>query len=240
LIVSACQEILSSEVEDIDKIYANYRVHYMKNPSGEYTTIAKAVFRERGTTNRVRLNEDNSITFNGRDMEYLENVPNPGQWWPGTLSFDELVYMDTVGYVSQAKFEYKDIDGNVYTNYAPLDSIGIASGTNLTLQYGDSVQVFWEGLPLGEDEEVQISFSSFFSLGTFKQEQLNSSSIWIKVPEKTIYTSGGDTLVSPRLGEHSFSILRHKDKITGINNPNDKGNMKVKYESGPYILNIIE
>lgn len=239
LMTNACREVLLSDVNNPDEIFANYHLRYKANTSGTYTSEARVAFRNSTGLNYVRLDGESTITFNGEELEYSEtglpNVVLGGNSYIGTFE----------SYVNQAEFEYKDADENTYTNLAPLNSVGIAPGTNLTLQLGDSLEIFWEGSPVGENEEVDILFGWFSRIKAPLQDQIGAESIWIKVPEESyvyIDTIGmtPDTLMSPNIGENEFSIIRRTDDIKDLNQPGEGGKMKVIYEAGPYILNIVE
>jgi len=239
LMTNACQEVLLSDVNNPDKIFANYHLHYKANTSGTHTSEVRVAFRNSVGLNYVRLDGGSNITFNGEELEYAEEgLPN--------VAFDSKSYIGMFdGYVDQAEFEYKDPDGNTYTNLAPLNSIGIASGTNLTLQLGDSLEIFWEGVPIDLNEEVDISFGLLSNIKTVRQDQLNANSMWIILPEEPyvyIDTTGTtpDTLMFPKIGENEFSIIRYTDDIKNLDEPGEGGDMQVRYETGPYILNIIE
>jgi len=235
------KEIEGSEVEGADRVYANYRFDYQKNTSlGTYESSVRAKFKTGWLSPGIQLDGGSNIKFNGQELEYADSLYNSGHPFdPG-----EHYYVGRFpGYIDEAKFEYEDLDGNVYTNYAPLNSIGMPSGTNLTVQLGDSVELFWEGAPVGEDEEVTVSLG--FGFGTFRQSQLNANSVWITAPDSLIMfvdSSGAsiDTITFPAL-EQIFSITRYTKNITGLDAPRtDKGKMDVTYKSGPYPLELIE
>lgn len=238
-------EIQESEVEDSEtegpNIYANYRLDYHKNTSfGTYETSVRAKFKTGWLSPGVQLDGGSNIKFNGQELEYADTLYNNG------VPFDpgERYYIGWFsGYIEEAKLEFEDLDGNIYTNYAPLDSIGMPSGTNLTVQLGDSIELFWEGAPIGENEEVAVSLG--LSFGTFRQSQLNANSVWIIAPDSlTMYIDSSgtsmDTITFPAL-EQTFSITRYTKDITGLDAPRtDRGNMDVEYRSGPYSLQLIE
>jgi len=235
----SCTETFSSEIDDQGKVFARYCLHYKKNTSGAYSSDARVIFRESGTINRVQLDDGASITLNGESLEYEESTVT--NLFDIFASFNEQLYVGEFGYLNQARFKYEDTDGNVYTNYAPLDSIGIASGTNLTAQLGDSLEIFWEGPPVGENQEVRINAGLL--AGTFKQNELNANSIWMTMPDigyfvDTTGVSADTTFLFP--DGVQFSIIRETRDIKDLDAPNDKGDMNIKYQSGPYTIDIVE
>lgn len=240
LITCSCKKILLSEVEDPDKIYVNYSLIYEKNIStGTYQGRVHANVCLEGTGRPIQLDEGSNIKFNGQELTYADSLyDNQALFDPGEHHYEGWF----PGLIEEAKFEFEDLDGNVYTNYAPLDSIGVPLGTNLTVQLGDSIELFWEGEPVGENEMVEVN-SGWLGIGKFEQSQLNANSVWITTPDTLtmiIDSSGAslDTIMFPFL-EQSFSISR-RIGIGNLDAPSDKGGMSVRYRSSPYSLTLVE
>ncbi|MEM9193655.1 MAG: hypothetical protein AAGF12_31055 [Myxococcota bacterium] len=135
---TGCQSEASGNVTQ-SRIHTSYWLYY---DADRDTTSGRAQFRlgnPLGTT--LLLSDGASVSFEGRNMGFNE-----------ALDWHEA----TVGGFVPGTFEYMDVDGSTFTNVAELPT-----GTEVPQNFpavirrdGSSVEVFWDGPPLGPGESM--------------------------------------------------------------------------------------
>lgn len=146
--LASCNKQPSNSV-DQDSIYTHYEVYYNKNSD---KTVAIARFRFGGATGTLLNLEDSAyVTYQGDTLVY-----NP--FYSGHIK-------EYAGLNFGGTFEYKNNDGNVFTNNSlPYDSIAFPASFD-TLVKSQAYDLVWDGSALGANERVGIFIGSAWAWG---------------------------------------------------------------------------
>ncbi len=142
LIFTSCQREDSDSV-DQDRIHVRYVLEYNADTD---ITSARAQFRFGHATGTIlELVSPAEIKFNGDVLV-----------WNNALAYYEKQYS---GLVSTGSFEYKDVDGSVFTNTATVPSSIDFPASPGPISNSGSHELFWTGNALAADENVWVTIS---------------------------------------------------------------------------------
>ncbi|MCB0683851.1 MAG: hypothetical protein KDC32_23540 [Saprospiraceae bacterium] len=130
----------SSDSVDQDRIFTDYELYYNAN---EDKTYARATFRfSNALGTKLELAAPSEVTFDGDLLTFNQALA----YYEKTLA----------GFVQSGVFEWKDTEGNVFTNTISINEIGYPVELDTIVRSG-SYDLIWTGDPLGDHENVTLT-----------------------------------------------------------------------------------
>jgi hypothetical protein len=159
--VSSCHKENSEDVNQ-NRIYASYEVFYNAN---EDKTYARASFRFGNATGTLlELTSPSEVRFNNELLSFK----------PALVYYEK----DFAGMIQSGSFQWKDTDGNSFTNSINFHPINYPANID-TIHRNAAYEFFWQGDSLVANELVTLTINGVLEgdAQIFTQTNINSKSI---------------------------------------------------------------
>jgi hypothetical protein len=148
-LLSCAEESKKSDKVNVDEIYQHYTA---SSSEGSSNFTSRAQFQTGAQWDRleteksggvtVELTGSSQVSLNGQPMQKDHGVMD-GTYYTGSSAGREITWVWT------------DNNGKTYTNSATMEPISFGSAPGV-INSGNDLEIFWEGAPVRENEEVRI------------------------------------------------------------------------------------
>lgn len=198
MVNQSCQKAEDSTDVNQDKIHQNIELQYNSAEDKTYGIVQFRFGNAIGTP--LELGGTAEVTVNGNTMTWNEDFNlNRYEW-------------STTGKLSSATFEYRDNDGNVFTNTATINDIAFPTSFT-TISKAQAYDLAWVGTALDTDDEVWVYLNEDNEANgaLFKQTNDNATSITI------------DKAGMAKIDPSTITVWMHRNNKPAINQATSAG-----------------